>query len=95
MHQYYGETIAVCAIANERLTKAAKSARLKAGESFEADENIDHNCHHPWAFALYKKGEIVSACKIIKQGVLLHPKDANNWVLWGLIMRTAGNYKSA
>ena len=31
----------------------------------------------------------------IKKGIYKQPKDADNWVVWGLIMRTVGNYTSA
>ena len=55
----------------------------------------NHNCHRHWAFALYKKGEMAKAIKKIKKGVQLDPFDPDNWIVWGLIMRTAGNYKSA
>jgi Flp pilus assembly protein TadD len=33
------------------------------------------------------------ACKTIKEAVLLEPRDADNWITWGLIMRKVGNYK--
>lgn len=48
-----------------------------------------------WAFALFKKGDIPKAIKKIKKAILHYPKDADNWVIWGLIMRTVGNYESA
>ena len=38
---------------------------------------------------------MAKAIKKIKKGVQLDPFDADNWIVWGLIMRTAGNYKSA
>lgn len=55
----------------------------------------NHNCHRHWAFALFKKGEMAKAIKKIKKGIEKNPKDADNWVVWGLIMRTVGNYQSA
>jgi tetratricopeptide (TPR) repeat protein len=48
-----------------------------------------------WAFALFKKGDIPGAIKKIKKAITHFPKDSNNWVTWGLIMRTVGNYESA
>ncbi len=59
------------------------------------DDESNHNCHKHWAFALYKKGEMAKAIKKIKKGVIVDPKDSDNWVTWGLIMRTVGSYKSA
>ena len=35
------------------------------------------------------------AIKKIKKAIYKSPKDADNWVVWGLIMRTVGNYQSA
>ena len=35
------------------------------------------------------------ATKKIKKAIDLDPKDADNWITWGLIMRVFGNYKSA
>jgi tetratricopeptide (TPR) repeat protein len=54
-----------------------------------------HNCHRHWAFALFKKGEFAKAIKKIKKGVQKNPLDAENWIIWGLILRTVGNYISA
>lgn len=59
------------------------------------DDEGNHNCHKHWAFALFKKGEMGKAIKKIKKGVILDPNDPDNWVIWGLIMRTVGSYKSA
>lgn len=59
------------------------------------EEELNHTCHRHWAFALYKKGEMVKAIKKIKKAIQLDEKDADNWITWGLIMRTVGNYKSA
>ena len=55
----------------------------------------NHNCHRHWAFALFKKGEMGKAIKKIKKAIQKKPKDSDNWVIWGLIMRTVGNYQSA
>lgn len=48
-----------------------------------------------WAFALFKKGDIPESIKKIKKAILDDPQESNNWLIWGLIMRTVGNYKSA
>ena len=55
----------------------------------------NHNCHRHWAFALFKKGEMAKAIKKIKKSIQLSKRDSDNWVVWGLIMRTVGNYQSA
>lgn len=56
---------------------------------------LNHNCHRHWAFALFKKGEFAKAIKKIKKGVQKNPSDPENWTIWGLILRTVGNYISA
>lgn len=38
---------------------------------------------------------MAKAIKKIKKGVILDPHDGDNWVIWGLVMRTVGSYKSA
>ena len=48
-----------------------------------------------WAFAEFKEGNVVKAIKKIRKGVQKQPKNADNWVVWGLILRSAGKYKSA
>ena len=57
--------------------------------------NINHGCHRHWAFALFKKGEMAKAIKKIKKSISLDSEDADNWIVWGLIMRTCGNYPAA
>lgn len=54
-----------------------------------------HICHRHWAFALFKKGEFAKAIKKIKKAVQKNKKDPDNWIVWGLILRTVGNYVSA
>jgi tetratricopeptide (TPR) repeat protein len=54
-----------------------------------------HNCYRHWAFALFKKGEMAKAIKKIKKAIMDEPADADNWIVWGLILRTVGNYVSA
>jgi hypothetical protein len=54
-----------------------------------------HNTHRHWAFAEYKEGNIVKAIKKIRKGVHKEPYLAENWIVWGLILRTAGKYRSA
>ena len=58
-------------------------------------EGENHTCHRHWAFALFKRGEMAKAIKKIKKGILLNPQDADNWIVWGLILRTVGSYPSA
>ena len=38
---------------------------------------------------------MAKAIKKIKKAIQLDANDADNWIVWGLIMRTVGNYKSA
>ena len=38
---------------------------------------------------------MAKAIKKIKKGILLNPQDADNWLVWGLILRTVGSYNSA
>ena len=35
------------------------------------------------------------ATQMIKQAIIYDETDAENWIVWGLIMRTVGNYTSA
>ena len=57
--------------------------------------NGNHLCFRHWAFALFKKGELSKAVEKIKQAVLYEPNDVENWLVWGFIMRSIGNYESA
>eukprot|EP00347_Sterkiella_histriomuscorum_P007456 403348846 len=54
-----------------------------------------HNCYRHWAFALYKMGKMAKAVKKIKKGIQKNSRDPENWIIWGLILRTVGNYASA
>ena len=54
-----------------------------------------HNCYRHWAFALFKRGEMAKAVKKIKKGIQKHPKDPDNWIIWGVILRYHGNYRSS
>lgn len=38
---------------------------------------------------------MAKAVKKIKKGISKRPKDPENWIIWGLILRTVGNYTSA
>ena len=55
----------------------------------------DHNTHMHWAFAEFKEGNVVKAIKKIRKGVQKQPENSHNWVVWGLILRSAGKYNSA
>ena len=79
MHKYYQETINVC-----------NTAKLHCPEGHGSK-----NCYRHWAFALFKKGEMAKAIKKIKRAVEFDPSDSDNWIVWGLILRTVGNYVSA
>lgn len=58
-------------------------------------EGANHKCHRHWAFALFKVNEMSKAIKEIKLGISQDPYDADNWVVWGLILRSTGNYVQA
>lgn len=64
-----------------------KQAKLYLPES--------HNCHRQWAFALFKRGDIAGAVKKIKKGLFKKPRDADNWVMWGVILKEHGSYRSS
>lgn len=55
----------------------------------------NHNTHRHWAFAEFKRGDCVTAIKKIRKGTIKQPDSADNWVVWGHILRTAGKYTSA
>jgi Tfp pilus assembly protein PilF len=38
---------------------------------------------------------MAKAIKKVKKGITSNPKEPDNWIIWGLILRTVGNYKSA
>lgn len=38
---------------------------------------------------------MAKAIKKIKKSIALDNQDSDNWIVWGLIMRTCGNYTSA
>ena len=80
MHKYYTETIAVC--------NTAKASN-------DNDSETVTNCLRHWAFALFKQGEMAKAIKKIKHAIEVNPADADNWIIWGLIMRTVGSYSQA
>ena len=48
-----------------------------------------------WAFAEFKEGNVVKAIKKIRKGVQKQPRSGECWVVWGLILRSAGKYRSA
>ena len=54
-----------------------------------------HNTHMHWAFAEFKEGNVVKAIKKIRKGVQKQPKNSECWIVWGLILRSAGKYRSA
>lgn len=54
-----------------------------------------HKTHRHWAFAEFKEGNLVKAVRKIRKGVTKDKKIAENWVVWGLILRTAGKFQSA
>lgn len=75
MHQYFNETINVCNTAKQMADQAIKPKQsfpptsTKAGLVVKEEEEGNHTCHRHWAFALYKKGDMANACKLIKKAV--------------------------
>lgn len=49
-----------------------------------------HATHRHWAFAEYKEGNLVKALRKIRKGTIKNLDCAENWVVWGLILRSAG-----
>lgn len=68
------------------------SETINTCECAKHNNKKNHNCHRHWAFALFKKNEMAKAIKKIKNGIKKNSKDSDNWVVWGLILRTVGNY---
>lgn len=82
LHRFYTETITICGQAK---------LRCSADDAYAS-------CYRHWAFALFKRGENAKAVKKIKKSISLAPsgkKDPDNWIVWGLILRFNGNYKSS
>lgn len=101
MHEYYSETIAICAKyelnlidhqQRQNIQNSNKPNELKLTFSEETGEQVSHNCNRHWAFALYKKQQMANAIKKIQRAVTIDPSDAENWIVWALIMRHVGNY---
>ena len=104
MHEYYSETIAICSKAELNIIEhQQKSDTFKNGGSKKLDEvklpfaddggdMVKHNCNRHWAFALYKKEQMANAIKKIQRAVVIDASDAENWIVWALIMRRVGNY---
>ena len=44
---------------------------------------------------MFKKFQVSKAIEKIKQAVIYEPNDPENWLVWGIIMRSVGNFKSA
>jgi tetratricopeptide (TPR) repeat protein len=54
-----------------------------------------HRTHRHWAFAEFKSGQTVPALKKIRKACSKYPKEPENWVMWGMILRHCGRYESA
>lgn len=77
----------------ERVCKKGKYVRI----NLQLIQNgvVAETYYRHWAYALYKQKDLVKAIKKIKQALEYAPDDADNWVIWGLIMRTNGNFQNA
>lgn len=71
MHQYYSETITVCTTAKLMLEHHEKLKAMEKGVFIKNDEelHVNHLCHRHWAFALFKKGDMGKACKLVKESI--------------------------
>ena len=54
-----------------------------------------HSCFRHWAFALFKREKNIEALKKIKKAVTKDPTDSDNWAVWGIILKTVGQYEPA
>jgi len=68
---------------------------IKICKEAKEHNKTGHDTHRHWAFAEYKEGNMVKAIKKIRKGVQKNPHIAENWIVWGLILRTTGKYESA
>jgi len=55
------------AISNKSENHAPSFLKQFKGEN--EDQEANHTCHRHWAFALYKKGDMSKACKLIKKAI--------------------------
>lgn len=51
--------------------------------------------HRYWAYAEFKESLPAAAIGQLKKAIAEAPNDPENWALWGMIMRSVGNYESA
>jgi tetratricopeptide (TPR) repeat protein len=98
MHQKYEMTLAVCQEAEVNFAEIAVPEQMRNdvnrrqqyinGALDQAQSGTgDHGCHRHWAFALFKRNQHAKAIAKIKQAVEANPDDADNWVVWGLVLR--------
>ena len=79
MHGYHKEAAIVCQTAKVRFPK-----------------EVNHNCYRHWAYALFKENnKSGKAFKKINKAVKEDPLDAETWILWGMMLRSVGNYEQA
>lgn len=103
MHQKYELTFDVCKQAEVAMAGIKIPPNLLPNEENDLIEKelakretlVDHGCHRHWAFALYKRTNMTKAIQKIKEAIALDPNEADNWIVWGLIMRKVGSYQSA
>jgi len=106
LHQYYQETLNLCNFAKQKLgklycTKLNEQRRKRGTQNKQVkmlqdvDDEFLHNVHAHWAFAHFKKGDMGKAIKKIQIGALVSPHSPDVWIIWGLILKTVGNYKLA
>lgn len=79
MHGYYKEALIVCNTAKMRFPVT-----------------VNHGCYRHWAYALFKQNnQDGKAFKKVSKAVKDNPTDADAWILWGMMLRTVGNYEQS
>lgn len=85
-------TIRICNNSVQAIEEHSKRQGIGASCRIDA---ATVTCHSLWSYAEFKQGLPASAIKQVKKAIDLCPDDPANWVLWGVILRSVGNYKSS
>lgn len=51
--------------------------------------------HRHWAWAEFKEKNFVKAIRKVRKGCQKDPRCCQNWVVWGVILRTVGKFDQA
>ena len=92
----YKRTIEVCNLAQQALDNAkdmgVEDYMINRPENIAGD-NV--NIYRYRAYAEFKESMPSQAITYLKKAIAEAPNDPENWSLWGMIMRSVGNYESA